>query len=135
MRRIVAAAKPSSGPCQHESKRRLPCGAPRQRPGEPRQDGPPLSFIPLVVTGQTALPWNPAVHQRTTERLGGLAELSQDSCTSVALITHKDLMILEHAASLGHDIIELLRSWRQSNPGSPLDQYLHQRGVPPSSPK
>lgn len=94
-----------------------------------------LSFIPLVVTGQTALPWNPTVHLRTTERLGTLAELSEDSCTSVALITLKDLMILEHAASLGHDIIELLRSWRQSDPGSPLDQYLHQRGVPLSSPK
>jgi hypothetical protein len=41
----------------------------------------PLSFIPLVVTGQTALPWNPAVHQQITERLGTLAELTQDSCT------------------------------------------------------
>ena len=97
----------------------------------PRQ----FTFIPLVVTAQTGLPWNPAVHHRVTERLSSVTELSKDSCAPVALITIKDLMILENAASLGHDVVDLLRSWRQTDPGSPLDQHLHQRGVPLSSPR
>lgn len=94
-----------------------------------------LTFIPLVVTAQTGLPWNPTVHHRVTERLSSMPELSQESCAPVALITSKDLMILENAASLGHDVVGLLRSWRQTDPGNPLDQHLHQRGVPLSSPR
>lgn len=102
-----------------------------QGQGHPRQ----FTFIPLVLTAQTGLPWNPAVHRRVTERLSSVTELSEEFCSSVALITLKDLMILENAASLGHDIVALLRSWRQTDPGSPLDQHLHQRGVPLSSPR
>ncbi|WP_324645361.1 hypothetical protein [Pseudarthrobacter sp. LT1] len=100
----------------------------QSRPGQ-------LTFIPLVVTAQTGLPWNPTVHHRVIERLSSMPELSQESCAPVALITSKDLMILENAASLGYDVVDLLRSWRQTDPGNPLDQHLHQRGVPLSSPR
>jgi hypothetical protein len=55
-------------------------------------------------------------------------------CTSVALITLKELIMLENVAALGYDVVEVLRSWRQDKPELPLDQHLQHRKIPLNSP-
>lgn len=102
--------------------------------GRPTSGGA-LYFVPLVVTSPGGMPWNPAVHQRTKERLSSLARIPDEFPTSIALITLKDVRMLENAASLGTDVADVLIQWRRTDPGSPLDQFMVSRGVPVGSPK
>jgi len=92
------------------------------------------TYIPLVLTGETGLPWNIPVQRRVQERLASLGH-PEEFCTSVALITLKELIMLENAAALGHDIIEILHSWRRDSPFRSLDQHLEHRTIPLNSPK
>lgn len=94
-----------------------------------------LSFIPLVLTAPGGLGWNAAVHRRVRERLSRNKRFSERFSSSVALITLKDLRILENVASRGHDVIKLLLTWRQQAPGDALDHYLLSRGIPLEAPK
>ncbi|MDT0196785.1 hypothetical protein Q9R30_15630 [Arthrobacter sp. AB6] len=89
--------------------------------------------VPLVLTGETGLPWTIPVQRRAQERLLSLGH-SEEFSAAVAMITLKDLIMLENAADLGHDILEILVSWRRDSPSFPLDQHLQQRGVPLNSP-
>jgi hypothetical protein len=99
----------------------------------PNQSAEQYTFIPLVLTGETGLPWNVPVQRRTKERLASLGH-PEGFCTSVALITLKELIMLENVAALGYDLVEVLRSWRQDNPALPLDQHLQHRKIPLNSP-
>ena len=96
--------------------------------------GEHYSYIPLVLTAETGLPWTIPVQRRSRERLAALG-YTEGFCESVALITLKELIMLENVAALGHDVIEILRSWRQDNPSIPLDQHLQLQGIPLNSPK
>lgn len=97
------------------------------------QDARQHTYIPLVLTGETGLPWAVPVQLRAKERLASLG-YSEEFCASVALITLKELIMLENVAALGYDVIELLRSWRLDNPGLPLDQHVQRRKIPLNSP-
>lgn len=88
-----------------------------------------LTFIPLVLTAPAGLGWNTAVHQRVKERLTAKG-WSEEMASSVALITLQDLRLLENLAEHGHDVIKVLRSWRESAPGDALDSYLLHQGLP-----
>jgi hypothetical protein len=99
----------------------------------PNQSAEQYTFIPLVLTGDTGLPWNVPVQRRTKERLVSLGH-PEDFCTSVALITLKELIMLENVAALGYDVVEVLRSWRKDNPALPLDRHLQYRKIPLNSP-
>lgn len=92
-----------------------------------------LTFIPLVLTGETGLPWAIPVRNRVRERLKALG-YDAEFCSSVALITLKELIMLENTAALGHDVVALLRSWREDNPSLPLDQHVAQSGIILDSP-
>ncbi|BCW11497.1 hypothetical protein NtRootA4_25610 [Arthrobacter sp. NtRootA4] len=100
----------------------------------PGQRDEPNVYIPLVVTGETGLPWTIPVRRRTQELLREQG-YSADFCASVALITLKELIMLENADALGYDIVELLRSWRYDNPSLPLDLHLQLRDIVLNSPK
>jgi hypothetical protein len=89
-----------------------------------------LVFIPLVLTAPAGLGWNTAVHQRVKERLTENINASAEFASSVALITLKDLRILENAAEHGHDVVTVLRSWREQAPGDALDNFLLVQGIP-----
>lgn len=97
------------------------------RGGSPSKE---LTFIPLVLTAPGGLGWNSAVHHRVRERLTEDANVSEEFASSVALVTLKDLRILENAASHGHDVIEVLRSWRERAPAEALDNYLLDNDIP-----
>lgn len=86
-------------------------------------------FIPLVLTGDSGLPWNLPVYERTKERLAALG-FPAAFCSSVALITPRDLSMLEHAGNLGHSVIEILKSWRRDHPAHPLDTHFQMLGIP-----
>ncbi|WP_157372295.1 hypothetical protein [Arthrobacter sp. Soil736] len=92
-----------------------------------------FTYIPLVLTGETGLPWTLPVQHRTRERLASLGH-PEEFCSAVALITLKELIMLENAAALGHDTIDILRSWRLDNPSLPLDQHIHLQAIPLNSP-
>lgn len=97
------------------------------------QTDEPFTYIPLVLTGETGLPWTIPVQLRSQERLTSLG-YPEEFCSSVAIITLKELIMLENVAALGHDVVEILRSWRIDNPSSPLDLHLQQRTIPLDSP-
>jgi hypothetical protein len=99
----------------------------------PKQPAGQHTYIPLVLTGDGGLPWTIPVQRRAKERLASLGH-PKDFCDSVALITLRELIMLENAAALGHDVVELLRSWRQDNPSLPLDQHVHSQEIPLNSP-
>lgn len=101
-----------------------------KRKGQNKQE---LKFIPLVLTGESALPWTTPVQYRTREKLLSLG-YSDEFSSSVALITLKELLMLENAAEQGYDTISLLRSWRFENPAIPLDQHVHGKSISLDSP-
>ncbi|MGF9648365.1 hypothetical protein AAIH32_10350 [Pseudarthrobacter oxydans] len=94
-----------------------------------------LTFIPLVLTAPAGLGWNTAVHQRVKERLRENFGLSEEFAASVALITLKDLRILENAAEQGQDVLKVLLAWRKSAPGDSLDNYLLEQGISLGAPE
>lgn len=99
-----------------------------------RRDGVHYTYIPLVLTGETALPWTLPVQRRAYERLRSLGH-NEEFSASVALITLKELIMLENAADIGHDIVKILRAWRTENPALPLDQHFHSQAIPLDSPR
>ncbi|MCC9205868.1 hypothetical protein [Arthrobacter sp. zg-Y769] len=94
-----------------------------------------LAFIPLVLTAPGGLGWNAAVHRRVRERLSEDGRFSDAFSSSVALITLKDLRILENLADRGWDVIKLLRAWREQAPGDALDHYILNSGIPLGAPE
>ncbi|MGP4965867.1 hypothetical protein [Glutamicibacter ardleyensis] len=96
---------------------------------------PQMNFIPLVLTAARGLPWNQFAQSHTEERTAKYSDLSEGSCSSVALITLRDLLILENACEAGHDIFEILQKWRHQEPGLGLDQFMSSNGYPLGHPK
>lgn len=94
-----------------------------------------INFIPLVLTSARGLPWNQFAQSHIDERTAQYPALSGDSCSSLALITLKDLLILENAFEEGHDVFEILKMWRQQDPGLGLDQFMSTIGLPLNHPK
>lgn len=86
-------------------------------------------YIPLVLTASGGMPWNVTLHHRVQELLEGTTTLRQEYCLPVALLTLKDLRMLERAAEDGHDVVTLIRQWRSIDPGLPLDQFLADSAV------
>ncbi|MDO2934157.1 hypothetical protein Q2T94_07590 [Paeniglutamicibacter sulfureus] len=93
------------------------------------------NFIPLVLTSSRGLPWNQFAQSHIEERTAEYSALSGDSCSSLALITLRDLLILENAFEEGHDVFDILKMWRQRNPGLGLDQFMSTIGLPLDHPK
>lgn len=85
-------------------------------------------FIPLIVTPDDGLPWNPAVHRRVQEVLAANGTLQTSRATPLGVISLHDLGLVEYAADNGRNAGELLATWRSQQPDVALQHFLHGQG-------
>jgi hypothetical protein len=81
-------------------------------------------FVPLIVTPDDGLPWNPAVHRRVQELLAKSGELQTRRAAALGVISLHDLGVVEHAADNGRDAGSLLATWRTQQPDVSLQHFL-----------
>lgn len=88
---------------------------------------PGTRFVPLIVTPDDGLPWNPAVHRRVQEVLTANGALQTRRATALGVISLHDLGLVEHAADNGRDAGNLLATWRAQQPEVALQHFMHGR--------
>ena len=97
--------------------------------------GSPLSgdptFIPLIISGDYSLPWTLPVAATTQEFLERKNLLQQHNVLPLALMTYKDLLLVEHIGeSQGPRVIETIKRWRTSELDSwEFHQFAHHEGT------
>lgn len=89
---------------------------------------PGTRFIPLIVTPDDGLPWNPAVHRRVQEVLAANGTLQTSRATALGVISLHDLGLVEHAADNGRDAGNLLGTWRSQQPEVALQHFMDGQG-------
>jgi hypothetical protein len=94
-----------------------------------RNLSPGTIFIPLIVTPDDGLPWNPAVHNRVQEIIAASGKLQSRHIAPLGVITLEDLGLLERVVEDGHDAGRLLRRWRTQRPELALPHFLDQAGI------
>jgi hypothetical protein len=92
-----------------------------------RNPVPGTRFVPLIVTPDDGLPWNPAVHRRVQEVLAANGKLQTSRATALGVISFHDLGLVEHAADNGRDAGNLLATWRFQQPEIALQHFMHGR--------
>jgi hypothetical protein len=90
---------------------------------------PGTRFVPLVVTPEDGLPWNPAVHRRGQELVAAKGTLQTPRATKLGIVSLHDLGLVERAADDGGDAGKLLETWRSWQPEVALQHFLHGEGV------
>jgi hypothetical protein len=89
---------------------------------------PGTRFVPLIVTPDDGLPWNPAVHRRVQEVLAANGTLKSSRATALGVISLHDLGLVEYAADNGQNAGNLLATWRSQQPEVALQHFMHGRG-------
>ncbi|MFC8615993.1 hypothetical protein ACFT9M_06190 [Micromonospora purpureochromogenes] len=86
-------------------------------------------FIPLVVTPDDGLPWNPAVHRRVQDLVAASGKLQGHRTTELGIVSMEDLGFLERIVDDGSNAGDCLRTWRSQRPEVSLQHFLHGQGV------
>ncbi|MDG4820199.1 hypothetical protein O7628_32355 [Micromonospora sp. WMMD956] len=89
---------------------------------------PGTRFVPLIVTPDDGLPWNPAVHRRVQEVLAANGTLQTSRATALGVISLQDLGLVEYAADNGRDAGNLLATWRSQQPEVALQHFMYGQG-------
>ncbi|MGP5029764.1 hypothetical protein [Corynebacterium casei] len=92
---------------------------------------PDTIFVPIIISGDYALPWTLPVAAELPKWLESENILQQDGTLPMAVFTFRDLLYLEHVAeSIGPRALTLLREWRESPYNSwELNQFLDSKGI------
>lgn len=97
--------------------------------------GSPLSenavFVPMIISGDYALPWILPVAAELPKWLEREKLLQQGNCLSMAVLTLRDLLYLEHVAEArGPRALDLIREWRESHYDSwDFNQFLYLKNI------
>lgn len=93
-------------------------------PGDP-------TFVPLIISGDYSLPWTLPVAATTQKVLKSKNLLQQHNVLPLALMTYKDLLLMEHIGeSQGPRVIETIKRWRTSELDSwEFHQFAHHEGT------
>lgn len=89
---------------------------------------PGTRFVPLIVTPDDGLPWNPAVHRRVQELLAANGTLQTSRATALGVISLHDLGLVEYAADNGRNAGNLLTAWRSQQPEVALQHFMDGQG-------
>jgi hypothetical protein len=89
---------------------------------------PGTRFVPLIVTPEDGLPWNPAVHRRVQELVAAKGTLRTTRAAELGIVSLHDLGLVERAADDGRDAGKLVETWRSRQPEVALQHFLHGRG-------
>lgn len=97
--------------------------------GTPLRSDP--TFIPLIISGDYSLPWTLPVAAATQEVLERKNLLQQHNVLPLALMTYKDLLLVEHIGeSQGPRVIENIKRWRNSELDSwEFHQFSYHEGT------
>jgi hypothetical protein len=84
-------------------------------------------FIPLIVTPEDGLPWNPAVYRRVQQLVTEQGTLKTTRATDLAIISLHDLGLVERAVEEGRGAGKLLETWRLEQPAVSFQHFLYEQ--------